>query len=330
MRATDIYSRSSDHRLRELYKTVPGWKAILAAAEAGRAEFEDALFAMGLGEFGSSTSEVHPDSDIELHAFILGIVSAGRPWEIQTKAFLTYASHWIDDFFDNPQKVRDADQLFADRGDIRLALARMGPVGKVGFAMANRAVHPEAIYKTLHRMLYGGIVQRSHCRAERQRLVREYLEIGTRFVDETLAEKIREVQPEAYWTTNKSVYEISYAAEQDIDFTVAELWNLLYSSALYYQDVDEERARGELNFDDDEAPRLPEMLRMVRMGAGYLARLYEKDGAEMRQLRFLTRAMPQLPAEIAREYQLLCMNASGASALANPSPAASALAGSAK
>ena len=41
------------------------------------------------------------------------------------------------------------------------ALTNMGPVGQVGFAMANRVPHPEAIYKTLHRMLYGGLVQRS-------------------------------------------------------------------------------------------------------------------------------------------------------------------------
>ena len=122
----------------------------------------DALARMGLSALGSSTSVVHPDHDIELHAFILGIVSERRLEEIQTKSFLTYASHWIDDFFDNPEMVADHAQLLRDRWDIRRALANMGPVGAVGFAMADRVPHPAAIEKTLHRMLYGGLVQRPH------------------------------------------------------------------------------------------------------------------------------------------------------------------------
>lgn len=288
--------------LTELYKTVPNWRAILTAVAAGRAEFSGALASMGLSALGSSTSVVHPDHDIELHAFILGIVSGDRSEEIQTKAFLTYASHWIDDFFDNPEKVPDAEQLLADRKDIRLALSNMGPIGEVGFAMANRVPHPEAIYKTLHRMLYGGLVQRSLCRSTRQALVREYQEVATRFVDPVLVARIRHLQPEAYWTTNKSVLEISNAAEPCLDFTTAELWNLVYASALYYQDADEERARGELNFDETDAPRVPEMLNMIRLGGEYLTRC-GRDTPQMRQLQFVAMAIPNLPAEVVREYR---------------------------
>lgn len=307
-----IHELSSDHLsgpVQELYETIPRWREVLAAVAAGRAEFENALAAMGLSSFGASTSAVHPDQDIELHAFTLGIVSGDRWDEIQTKSFLTYASHWIDDFFDSPQRVIDPEQLLADRRDIRQALANMGPVGKVGFAMADRVPHPEAIHKTLHRMLYGGLVQRSLCRAERQRLVQEYFEVAARFVEGALVERIRYLQPEAYWTTNKSVLEISNAAERDLDFSTAELWNLVYAPALYYQDASEEQARGELNFDDSEAPRLPEMVKMVRLGAEYLAQRYGKDGPQMRQLRFVALAFPHLPAEVIHEYQSLWQGA---------------------
>jgi hypothetical protein len=181
----------------------------------------------------------------------------------------------------------------------------MGPVGAVGFAMIERVPHPEAIEKTLHRMLYGGLVQRSHDHTERQLLVREYFDVATRFVDPLLARQIAELQPEAYWTTNKSVLEISNAAEPKLDFTIAELWNLVYAPALYYQDADEERARGELSFGPDEEPRLFEMVRTIRLGASYLGRSGMHDAAQMRQLDFVTRSFANLPLEVANEYRAL-------------------------
>lgn len=291
--------------LETLYQTIPRSQDIVAAVRAGEAEFQDLLARAGLLELGTSTSSVHPYHDIEVHAFVLGIVSEDRWDEIQTKSFLTYASHWLDDFFDSPDRVADPVQLLRDRRDIRRALANMGPVGAVGFAMAGRVPHPEAIYKTLHRMLYGGLVQRSHDHAERQELVREYRDVATRFVDPQVIERIRELQPEAYWTTNKSVLEISNAAERELDFSTAELWNLVYAPALYYQDADEERARGELSFEDDEAPRLPEMVKMIRLGARDLARAYAPGSPQMRQLEFVARSFANLPAEVAREYRSL-------------------------
>jgi hypothetical protein len=291
--------------IERLYQTIPRSRDIVAAVRAGEAEFRDFLAKAGLLERGASTSSVHPDDDIALHAFVLGIVSEDRWDEIQTKSFLTYASHWIDDFFDSPNKVEDPDQLLRDRRDIRRVLANMGPVGTVGFAMAGRVPHPEAIYKTLHRMLYGGLVQRSHNHAERHELVREYLDVATRFVDPRMVEAIRKLQPEAYWTTNKSVLEISNAAERELDFNTAELWNLVYAPALYYQDAEEERARGELSFEDDEAPRLPEMVRMIRLGARDLARVYAPGSPQMFQLDFVERSFANLPAEVVREYRSL-------------------------
>jgi hypothetical protein len=291
--------------IERLYQTIPRSRDIVAAVRAGEAEFRDFLAKAGLLERGASTSSVHPDDDIALHAFVLGIVSEDRWDEIQTKSFLTYASHWIDDFFDSPDKVEDPDQLLRDRRDIRRALANMGPVGAVGFAMAGRVPHPEAIYKTLHRMLYGGLVQRSHDHAERQQLVREYLDVATRFVDPRMVEAIRKLQPEAYWTTNKSVLEISNAAERELDFNTAELWNLVYAPALYYQDAEEERARGELSFEEDDEPRLPEMVRMIRLGARDLARVYAPGSLQMSQLDFVARSFANLPAEVVREYRSL-------------------------
>ena len=301
-------SLAVDHspHLESLYSRIARWREILAAVKAGRAEFVDMLAHAGLLEqFGLVTSTVHPYHEIEVHAFILGIVSGDRWDEVQTKSYLTYASHWIDDFFDSPEKVPNPAQLKADRGDICRALANMGPVGNVGFAMANRVRHPEAVYKSLHRMLYGGLVQRASDYAERHALVEEYQPIATRFVDPRLVEKIRELQPEAYWTTNKTVLELLNAAENEVDFDTAELWNLVYAPALYFQDADEERSRGELNFEEHEAPRLSEMIKMVQLGARYLGRMYERSSLQFRQLEFAAVSIPNLPGAVLRAYRSL-------------------------
>jgi hypothetical protein len=137
----------------------------------------------------------------------------------------------------------------------------------------------------------------------RRRLVEEYAVYATRFVAPHIAGEIRQLQPEAYWTTNKTVLELLYAAEVKIDFTTAELWNLIYAPAIYSQDADEERARGELSFQDDEAPRLEELLRMIRLGAGCLAGRYGPDSVELLQLRYAASALPNLPSEALSEYR---------------------------
>jgi hypothetical protein len=258
-----------------------------------------------LEKFGLSTSAVHDYQDIEVHAFILGIVSAGRPEEVQTKSFLTYASHWIDDFFDGDMENGNFSQLLADRHDIATALTNMGPSGAVGFAMAERARHPMAVYKALHRMLYGGLVQRSGDRIQRESLVGEYACLANQFVDRELVEEIGRLQPQAYWATNKTVLELLCAAEERLDFTTAELWNLVYAPAIYYQDADAERERGELSFEEEEAPRLGEMIRMIRVGARRLAERFERNSLELQQLRFAARALPNLPKRVVCEYRAL-------------------------
>jgi len=292
--------------LENLYSTVPRWREILAAVKAGHLEFVDMLGTTGLlDEFGLVSSSVHPYYEIEVHAFILGIPSGDRWDEVQTKSYLTYASHWIDDFFDSPERVLNPRQLIEDRMDIRRALANMGAPGKVGFAMAARATHPDAVLKSLQRMLYGGLVQRTCGYSERHQLVEEYQTIATRFVSPELVEKIRQLQPEAYWTTNKTVLELLSAAERRFNYDTVESWNLVYAPALYFQDVEEERARGELNFEEHEAPRMSEMLRMIHLGASRLAPMYREGSLELRQLEFAALSIPNLPAPVSRAYQSL-------------------------
>jgi len=286
-----------------LYQTVPRWPELLAAVRAGQRDFADDLAALGLLErFGLATSAVHDYEDIEVHAMILGIVSTGRWQEVSTKSYLTYASHWIDDFFDTEGESGNFAQLFEHRGDVRKAMANMGPAGAVGFLMAKRARHPDAVYKALHRMLYGGLIQRSMDRARRARLMCEYVGVAGQFVDEALAAEIARIRPEAYWATNKTVLELLAAAEEQIDFNASELWSILYAPALYYEDADAERSSGELSFEVDETPTIEDMLAMVRLATRHLHGRYQPSELEQRQLRFAMRALPGLPDHLVEEY----------------------------
>lgn len=300
---------AAEHRSpqEDRYRHVQHWQELLAAVGAGKAEFDDMLRGSGLlREYGQFTSAVHDNAAIEVHAFILGIVSLPRWEEIQTKSYLTYASHWIDDFFDSPDRVENPAQLMADRSDIRRVLANMGRVGEVGFAMADRVMHPRGVFKSLHRMLYGGLVQRCQEYHQRHALVGEYQEVATQHLRPELVESIKQLQPEAYWTTNKTVLELLASAETDLDFNICEWWNLVYAPALYYEDAEAELACGELSFTEKEAPRLAEMIDMVRLGVKHLSGMREENALYFRQLEFAAASIPNIPAQILIEYQSFC------------------------
>ena len=52
-------------------------------------------------------------------------------------------------------------------------------------------------------------------------------------------------------------------------------------------------------------PRLAEMVKMIRIGAKYLSRMYPKDSAQMRQLRFVALSFQNLPTAVVSEYRSL-------------------------
>jgi hypothetical protein len=46
------------------------------------------------------SSKVHADVDIEIQSYLLSIPSATQSKEIENKAFMVAASHWLDDLLD--------------------------------------------------------------------------------------------------------------------------------------------------------------------------------------------------------------------------------------
>lgn len=292
-------------KLEALYARVPGWEVILRQVRKGEKEFVGELRKRGLDRLGVHTSRVHSYSDIEVQAFIVGIPSQEFPEEIATKSFWVHGAHWLDDFFDNPELVIDAPKMTENRHDIHKILRGMGDIGAIGSTMAQKTAHPEGVYKGLHRMAYGGMIQRSPSQEERRRLVQEYGALGVRGIREDLAEEIKTIQPEAYLMTNKVVMEFMNSAEEEFDFSLHEAWNLIYAPALFYHDVGEEAETGELNFSTEEMPRLSEMLKMMRIGKKHLGIIGDaRRSLRIDQLRFLLGAFQSvLPQEIISEYQ---------------------------
>ena len=300
-------AKETASKLTALYEQIPDWERILSFVQDGERKFVRDLEIKKLNSFGTDTSRVHSYSDIEVQAFILGIPSESNPEEVSAKSYLTYGAHWLDDFFDNPNIVINPEGMMTKRQDIKDVLESMNPVGQVGSLLAEKTSHPEGVYKGLHRMLYGGLVQRSLSQDERRILLDEYQTVGLQFVDPRVAGKIKSIQPEAYWTTNKTVQEFINAAENHLDFTVAELWNLIYAPALYYHDITEEEKAGESGFDEKEKPRPEEMLMMVKIGAEFLSQFPdERIGLRIKQLQFLLKAFKAiLPSQIVSEYQAI-------------------------
>lgn len=280
---------------------------LLPFVRQGREDFAQDLAQLGLPADYEHTSAVHAASDVETQAMILTIPSQGNPSEMTTKSYLTFGAHLIDDYFDNPKMRINPIAMFEDRRDIKKVLNAMGNIGAVGFKLAQKVLHPEAVYQGLQRMLYGGLVQNSQSEEEREMLLQEYASIGANRLNVNLAADIQKIQPSAYWATNKTVQELINAAEDEIDFNVSETWNLIYAPALYYHDIDEEKARGESSFTADEEPKLQEMINMIRIGAKYLPEFSDPKAAlRLEQLKAIAESFRQvLPKEIYQEYEMI-------------------------
>lgn len=296
--------KAISEKLERSYNQVPKWESLLCSVKDGEALFVADIKAQGLDKLGIDTSRVHAYSDIEAQAFIVGIPSINTPEEIALKSYLVYGAHWLDDFFDNPSGL-PYEELFQSRDDIKKALSGMGNIGQAGFLMADKTPNPEGVYKGIARMLYGGLVQRSNDQNLKEKLLQEYQELGLRWVDKRIAEEIKTIQPEAYWTTNKVLMEFMNAAEKNLDFTVSELWNIIYAPALYYHDISEEERIGESSFTDDKKPSDEQMAKMIKIGVSYLSEFTDdRLNLRIQQLEFLLTAFRKnLPSSIILEYQ---------------------------
>lgn len=234
-------------KLEKLYSLIPEHEKILEAIRKGREEFEADVAKLGYKSF--HMSKVHSYEDVEVQAFMVGIPADLNTDEIVIKVYHTYATHFIDDFLDRPDLEPSGETLERYcRNNIRDCLDAIGTLGLFANRMAEKALHPEGVYKGLHRMIYGSLVQKTPVGEKQNQYLREFKELGLQGVDKEVAQDIQTISDVTYWQTTKTLQEFMFSSDADFDMTQAELWNLIYSPALYYHDIDQEEAEGEINF----------------------------------------------------------------------------------
>jgi hypothetical protein len=241
---------SDDSRkLVPLYGGVRGSRAILACVARARARFEH-LFARRRGPTPASPhiSAVHSYEDVAVQAFIAALPSLGRPAEMVRKAYFTYATHWIDDVFDQfnfgPALLRDVRR---ERRDLSAVLVRLPWTAPVIDSLYASRADAWAIQKGLHRLLYGALINHATSEDEHARYLEEHAELFCDDVDARLCRRITAgVSPAVLGLTNKTAQELWFGCEPVYDPNLAALYTLLYTPAFYHHDDREERESLEL------------------------------------------------------------------------------------
>jgi hypothetical protein len=291
-------------KLERLYSIIPEHEKILEAVRKGREEFEADV--AKLGYKSPHISRVHSYEDVEVQAFIIGIPADLNPDEIIVKAYHTYGAHFVDDFLDRPDLEPSGETLERNcRNNIGDCLEAIGNIGLFSTHMAEKALHPEGVYKGLHRMIYGSLIQKTPIGEKQDQYLREFKELGLQDVDDEVVQDIQTISNITYWQTTKTLQEFMFSSDVDFNMTRAELWNLIYAPALYYHDIDQETVKGEINF--SENPTIKDMLLMIDIAKKHLTNYPDpRFDQRLAQLQFLVSAFQKnLPAPILDKYKEL-------------------------
>lgn len=302
-------SRNLRSKLSKLYHTVPEHKMILRCVRDGRSQFE-ALFGYLLmhDKYSLHMSCVHSYEDVEVQAFILALPSVGNDGEMTMKVYLTYATHWVDDFFDQFQfEPGMKAKVKTERADLKNVLALLGRVfsGTIQ-TLYTHSVHSSAVEKGVHRLLYGSLINHADCQDEQRQYLREHANIFLSDLDPRLQCEIQEkLSPLVVGLTNKTTQEFWFACESIYDPNITALYTLLYTPALYFHDHEEESSEEELQFLSGAAPSNKELIAMIELFRALIDKYHdEKKSLRFRQLSFLIESFQAvLPAEINLAYE---------------------------
>jgi len=291
-----------------LYSTVPNYVKILEGVERGETEYLKKLEEFDLlSRHSKHISKVHTYDDVRVQAFILSIPTDGDLDEMTVKSLLTFGTHFIDDFLDRPDLEPGLENLVKNRHNIEKLLGSMGNVGRFSHFLARRARHPEGVYRGLQLMAYAALSHLAETKQEQELYLEENKQFGLQEIPESLKRHLNNMRPLLYWLTKKTAQEIWIACEPRYDSAIAELWNLIYSPALYFHDADEEKKKGELNFLINKHPTIEEMVSMINIATNQI-RNFDDVRAQQRlqQLSFLRKAFQRiLPTEISQAYDRL-------------------------
>lgn len=235
-------------------------------------------------------------------------------------AFLTYASHWIDDHFDPHHDVSagshnrfqnwNPDEFIRHDARLQGLIAHMEKtVHRNNRAQVTRAVI---------RIIYGGLIQN----ADTEDRLRTLLDAYCGYISQTISPEIAQqyvcLLSSDYrmlpWLTTKVVIELFDSCSVTFDVDKAEFYNLLYGPILYYQDIREEILNEHFGSAFHPVSKMlpdePAILHLLNevcvplmpsiLGPGGLS---EPRKAQLREL--LTAYKPQLPPAVHNAYEKL-------------------------
>ena len=292
-------------KLLKLYDKVPNHNTILNGIENGENNFIDALSGIYNNQhFNTDNSQVHSKGDVENQAFLL-CVGLESQKDMARVSFLTYGAHWIDDFFDRPDFDPTPEIMSEYRHDIRELLDVMGSPGKFGHLTAKTAHNPEAVYKAIHRIAYGGLIQLAESEEKQDQYLKEYKQLALEGIAEEVKAEVSEIRDIAYWTTTKTVMEMFQSPEKGYDSTLAELWSIAYAPALYLHDGYKEKENNELNLFSKEDLTVDEMQKMIHIAIKHLPNYESCDLKQHRlqSMQVFDTFKPVMPVDVYFTYQ---------------------------
>ncbi|MDP3057159.1 MAG: hypothetical protein Q8N37_01380 [bacterium] len=296
-------------KLQKLFSRVKESNQIMRAVNKAEMQFKRDVALIGFNDF-FHTSSVHGFNDSKIQAFIMAIPSNDKE-EMCKKAYLAFATHFIDDFFDRSDFPPTPQQMKEKRNDIRSLVNSVKGLGEfVDIIAASRIKNVTGFNNGLKRLMYGGLIQLAGTENEQHSYLSEYKKLGVEYVDKEVAGDILKLRDIPYWMTTKTIQEFFFSVEPTENLTLAELWSIAYAPAIYLHDWKEEQEKGELNFYTQKLPELTEMKNMLKLAKKHLPNYKDNLGNLRRaQLKILIEVFsPVFPLEILTAYQDLADN----------------------
>lgn len=295
-------------KLQRLFSKVEESNQIMRAVNKAEMQFKRDVALIGFNDF-FHTSSVHGFNDSKIQAFIMAVPSNNEE-DMYNKAYLAFASHFIDDFFDRADLPPTPQQMKEKRNDIRSLVNSVKGLGEFVDIAAFRVKNVTGYNKGLKRLMYGGLIQLAESENEQRSYLSEYKKLGVEYVDKEVADDILKLRDIPYWMTTKTIQEFFFSVDPTENLTLAELWSIVYAPAIYLHDWKEEQEKGELKFYTQKLPELTEMKNMLKLAKNHLPN-YKDNLENLRriQLKILIESFsPVLPPEILAAYQDLADN----------------------
>ena len=145
-----------------------------------------------------------PDSKTQ--AYIVAIASRNQE-EIYNNAYLAFAAHLIDDYFDRPDLPPTPQQMKQNRGNIYPLIHSVTGLGQFVDIASSKTNNQTGFDKGIKRLMYGGLIQLAESEREQIVYLSEYKSLSLSHVDRRLHADILNLRDISYWMTTKTIQE---------------------------------------------------------------------------------------------------------------------------